>query len=65
MLVRIRWLEMFVFQKYWCALFSCNIRFEIRPFLPYHQRTIFAKRSILDSILNTSLKVFTVSMTCH
>ena len=23
---------MFVFRKIWCALFSCYIRFEIRPF---------------------------------
>ena len=23
---------MFVFKKYWFALFSCNTRFEIRPF---------------------------------
>ena len=24
--------EMFVFKKYWFALFLCNTRFEIRPF---------------------------------
>ena len=23
---------MFVFRKIWCALFSCNTHFEIRPF---------------------------------
>ena len=26
------WQEMFVFRKIWRALFSCNTRFEIRPF---------------------------------
>ena len=30
--VRIREQEMFVFQKIWSALFSCNTHFEIRPF---------------------------------
>ena len=30
--VRIRRQEMFVFRKIWRALFSCNARFEIRPF---------------------------------
>ena len=32
MVVRIRGQEMFVFRKIWCALFSGNTRFEIRPF---------------------------------
>ena len=31
-IVRIREKEMFVFRKIWLALFSCNTRFEIRPF---------------------------------
>ena len=30
--VHIRGLEMYVFRKIWCALFSWNIRFEIHPF---------------------------------
>ena len=30
--VRIRRQEMFVFRKIWRALFSCNARFEIRPY---------------------------------
>ena len=31
--VRFRRSEMFAFQKIWCALFSCNICFEIRSFI--------------------------------
>ena len=30
--VSIRGYEMFVYHKIWCALFSCNTRFDIHPF---------------------------------
>ena len=40
---------MFVFREIWCALFSCNSRFEIRPFalLPktYARKKLQTKKS--------------------
>ena len=40
--------EMFVFQKNWRALFSCNARFEIRPFIT-DEITLGCKIQLLSS----------------
>ena len=46
--VRIRRKEMFLFRKIWRVLFSCNTRFEIRPFtvLPTSKELVFPDLAI-------------------
>ena len=48
---------MFVFRKIWPALFSCNIRFEIRPFalLPMHCRDILKSYSEFISCISSQI----------
>ena len=65
--VRIRRKEMFLFRKIWRVFFSCNTRFEIRPFavLPTSKELVFpdlaithwyALREKLNMILKKSWK---------
>ena len=54
--VRIRGKEKFVFRKIWRAMFSCNTRFEVRPFTLLPATLPFCLPSLLLSINKITLK---------
>ena len=55
---------MLVFPQTWCALFSCNKRFKIRPFLPYYQSNIRTKPKLGNDI-KTFIYVNNVKSVLH